>query len=236
MGRYGADGAIEYLGRKDRQVKLRGHRIELGEVEAALEEQASVRQAIVEVREGAAGQKQLLTYLVMKEGASAGDEELRGKLREKLPEYMIPRVYLRLSEFPLTRSGKVDRRNLPEPGRDGLGPEHGYEEPRTAEEEKLASIWSQVLRIERVGAHDNFFALGGDSILSIRVASKAIARGINITVKQIAENPTIAQLAAAAQHIDQELSIQPAFQLNYLGEIDKAKLNELMAEINFEEE
>src|SRR6185503_11494750 len=171
------DGELEVLGRRDEQVKVRGYRIETGEVEAALREQAGVKDAVVVVREDVAGDQRLVCYLVGGGGAAAEGEqgervgEIRARLRERLPEYMVPAAYVWLAELPLTPNGKVDRRALPQPG-DSQLPSRSYVAPRHAAEELLAQIWRELLRVERVGVTDNFFELGGHSLLATQVVSR----------------------------------------------------------------
>jgi amino acid adenylation domain-containing protein/non-ribosomal peptide synthase protein (TIGR01720 family) len=190
LGRRLADGRLEYLGRIDHQVKVRGYRIELGEIESHLAREAGVRAGVVAVR----GDR-LVGYVVAGEGWG-GAESLRESLGRGLPEYMVPGVWVELSELPLSATGKVDRRRLPEP--EWREPEREVVGPRSAAETLLAGIWSEVLGVERVGIHDDFFALGGDSILSIQIVSRARRAGLGLTPRQVFERPTIAQLAAVA--------------------------------------
>jgi amino acid adenylation domain-containing protein/non-ribosomal peptide synthase protein (TIGR01720 family) len=198
LGRYQADGQIEFLGRRDQQVKLRGYRIELGEIEAVLRSQSGVQDAVVVVQEGAGGEKRLVGYVVRAAGAAAVTmSEWRSRLSEQLPEYMLPAVVVELGEWPLTANGKVDRRALPEP--DGARPELGakYEGPRNEVEAELCRIWAGVLGLQRVGIHDNFFDLGGDSILSIQIVARANQKGLRLAPRQLFEQRTIAALATA---------------------------------------
>jgi acyl carrier protein len=166
--RYLRDGQIEFLGRLDYQVKVRGHRIELGEVEAALGAHERVRQCLVVVREEEDGDRRLVAYVVA-EGA-VGHDELREHIRRGLPEYMVPSLFVSLDEVPLTPNGKIDRKRLPAPS---LSEEsESYVAPRTETERAAADIWSQVLRVARVGVDDNFFALGGHSLLGMQLVSR----------------------------------------------------------------
>jgi amino acid adenylation domain-containing protein len=196
LGRFRADGELLYLGRIDHQVKIRGFRIELGEIESALGEHPGVAAAVVLAREDAPGERRLVAYVVAPEGrVGPGIEELRSFLGARLPEYMVPAVFLVLPALPLTPNGKLDRRALPAP--DGARPElgTGYVAPRTAAEEGLAAVWSQVLGVDRVGIHDNFFTLGGDSILSLRVLSLAAERGLRLSLADLFRHQTVAELA-----------------------------------------
>ena len=189
---------IEYLGRIDHQVKIRGFRIELGEIEAVLAQHPAIREAFCLVREDGPESKRLVAYLVPGAGAAPTVVELRAFLQQKLPDYMTPAEFVMLDALPLTPHGKVDRRALPAPGqgRAGLGSE--YVAPRTREEEILSAIWTRLLGVEKVGIRDNFFALGGDSILSIQVIAQANQAGLRLTPRQIFEHPTVEALARVA--------------------------------------
>jgi len=189
------DGNLEFLGRVDDQVKIRGFRVEPGEVSAALLVHPAVREAEVVARPGRGGDRQLVAYFAA-EGAAPAEEDLRGFLRRRLPEYMLPVAFVRLDSLPLTTHGKVDRKALPEPA--AREPLSGDAPPRDDREERLAGIWREVLGLERVGIHDNFFQLGGDSILSIQVVARARRAGLLITTRQFFEHQTIAGLAAVA--------------------------------------
>jgi amino acid adenylation domain-containing protein/non-ribosomal peptide synthase protein (TIGR01720 family) len=199
--RYRSDEAIEYLGRTDYQVKIRGHRIELGEIEHAMNTHRRVRQSVVVVREEQSGTKRLVGYVVFEPSLNQDEQgvmhELRDYLRARLPEYMVPSLFVPLSELPLTPSGKLDRRALPAPG-ETSGLRREYVAPRTPAEETLATIWAKVLGKERVGIEDNFFDLGGDSIVSIQVVARANQAGLRIAPKHIFEFPTISGLALMA--------------------------------------
>ncbi|MEO7332035.1 MAG: amino acid adenylation domain-containing protein, partial [Minicystis sp.] len=199
--RYLPNGDLEYLGRIDHQVKVRGYRIELGEIEAALGRHHKVREAVVLAREDAPGEKRLVAYLVPQSDEPTVDE-LRSFLGGTLPEYMVPSAFVTLTELPLTENGKVDRKALPAPG--GGRPELGlgYEAPRLEAERTLAAIWASLLRVEKVGIHDNFFSLGGDSILSIQIVFRAQKAGLRITSQHIFRFPTVAGLAAVAERIE----------------------------------
>src|SRR6185436_17736935 len=192
------DGNIEYLGRLDQQVKVRGHRIELGEIEVVLGRHERVRQSVVVAREDAPGQKQLVAYVVSEGEPEVSSTELRSYLKEQLPEYMVPAFFVTLTELPLTPNGKVDRRALPAPELTRSQSEESYVAAVTPAEQTLVEIWCEVLGLEQVGVHDNFFHLGGDSILSIQVIARANEAGLRLTPKQLFQHPSIAQLAAVA--------------------------------------
>ena len=204
LARWLPDGTLEFLGRLDHQVKIRGFRIELGEIEAALQEHAGVRQAVVIAREDETGDKWLVAYVVPERQDEKSDNEggraelqiseLREHLLGKLPEYMMPSTYVQLEALPLNHSGKVDRKNLPQPDRDTL--EQEYVGPRNATEETLCRLWQEVLRRERVGIHDNFFRSGGHSLLAARAAARMRESfNADFPLRRIFELPTIAQLA-----------------------------------------
>ncbi|HYH81146.1 MAG TPA: amino acid adenylation domain-containing protein, partial [Longimicrobium sp.] len=192
LGRWLADGTAEYLGRNDQQVKVRGFRIELGEVEARLAEHAAVREAVVVAREDAPGDLRLVAYYV---GEGVEVETLRAHLAERLPEYMVPAAYVRLPALPLTLNGKLDRRALPEPGGDAYA-RQGYEAPRGATETALVEAWSELLGVERVGRHDNFFDLGGQSLLAVRLTSRVRqALGVDVALADLFLRPVLADFA-----------------------------------------
>ncbi|HVT15954.1 MAG TPA: non-ribosomal peptide synthase/polyketide synthase [Thermoanaerobaculia bacterium] len=191
-------GALEFLGRIDLQVKVRGFRVEPGEVEATLLAHPALREAVVVAHAGAAGDHQLAAYVVAAPGAAAPAEELRAFLRERLPEPMVPATFVPLAALPLTPSGKVDRKALPDPAAARAAGAVSTRGPRDPKEHLLAGIWRSVLGLARVGVHDNFFQLGGDSILSIQVVARARQAGLLITPKLFFDHQTIAGLAAAA--------------------------------------
>lgn len=200
LARYRPDGAIEYLGRRDHQVKVRGFRIELGEIEARLLDHPQVRAAAVLAREDRPGDKRLAAYVVPVQPGLLSVDTLREFLREALPEYMLPSAFVWMEEWPLTSSGKLDRKALPAPD---IGAEFAgrYAAPRTPTEEILAKIWGEVLGVGRVGIHDNFFELGGDSILSIQAAGRAMQAGIRLPPRLLFQHPTVAVLAQVAASV-----------------------------------
>ncbi|AUT02007.1 non-ribosomal peptide synthetase [Nostoc sp. CENA543] len=198
LGRYLPNGEIEYLGRIDNQVKVSGFRIELGEIETALLQHPAIKEAVVIVREDTPGEKLLVNYFV---AASSADNlsivsELRQFLKQKLPEYMVPKIFMALETMPLNANGKVDRRVLPKP--DSYRPEleANYVAPRTPTEQQIADIWSQVMNIKQVGIYDNFFELGGYSLIGIQVVSRMRqALQVEILMSNLFELPTVADLA-----------------------------------------
>ncbi|HEU0078022.1 MAG TPA: amino acid adenylation domain-containing protein, partial [Longimicrobiaceae bacterium] len=191
--RWLATGELEYLGRMDSQVKVRGFRIELEEIEAALERHDRVHRAVAVVREDEPGDRRIVAYVVPVD-ERVSPVELRAHLGGQVPEYMVPSVFVSLSTLPLTTSGKVDRRALPAPESSGATGKHG--EPSTPTEEVLAAIYADVLRVERVGAGDDFFELGGHSLLATRVVSRVRqAFGVELPLRALFEAPTVAGLA-----------------------------------------
>ncbi|MCW3467115.1 non-ribosomal peptide synthetase [Chitinophaga nivalis] len=193
LGRWLPDGNIEYLGRIDEQVKIRGYRIELGEIETAVRQSGLVHQGVVMARPDENGNKRLVGYVVPTEDFDR--EGIRHYLKDKLPEYMVPTLWVILEEMPLTPNGKIDRKALPEPAVAELI-DVAYVAPRNEAEQVLADIWQTLLRIERVGINDNFFGLGGDSIITIQVVSRAKRLGYELQAREIFQYQTIAQLAA----------------------------------------
>jgi len=195
-GRYLANGELEYLGRVDRQVKVRGFRIELGEIEAVLAQHKSVAESVVLARDDNTG---LVGYVVAVEEHTLTINDLRSHLRKQLPEYMVPSTFVLVDRLPLTNNGKVDRRALPPPEESRLRPGKTHVAPETEREQVLARVWAEVLRVERVGVSDNYFALGGDSIRSVQVLSLAKERGLYFSLQQLFQFQTIRELAQALE-------------------------------------
>jgi amino acid adenylation domain-containing protein len=194
LGRWLEDGRIEHLGRVDHQVKIRGFRVELGEIEARLAQHAAVREAAVLLRTAGAD-PQLVAYFTVASGAKVGPEELRRHLAVLLPEYMLPIAYVQLEVWPLTANGKLDRQALPAPTASARTLQT-YEPPRGELEVKLAQIWSEVLRVERVGRHDSFFDLGGHSLLVMRLLGRvSSALGVDVNVAALFGAPTLSEFA-----------------------------------------
>ncbi|MDF5719764.1 MAG: amino acid adenylation domain-containing protein [Rhizonema sp. PD37] len=198
LARYLSNGEIEYIGRIDHQVKVRGFRIELGEIEALLSKHPAVQEVIVLAREDQPGDKRLVAYIVSKQEQAPTNSDLHGFVKAKLPEYMVPSAFVLLKSLPLTPNGKLDRRALPTPDTARPELETVYTAPRTAAEEVLVKVWAQVLGLKQVGIYDNFFEVGGDSILSIQAIARARQAGLQLTPKQMFEHQTIAELAPIA--------------------------------------
>ncbi len=198
LARFREDGQLEFLGRADHQVKIRGFRIELGEIQAVLEQHPAVTESAVIAREDAGGRKQLVAYVAGEAAASAPEAELRAWVAARLPDPFVPAIFVALPRLPRTPNGKLDRAALPAADAANAAAAPGRVEPRNEAERTLARIWSEVLRIPPVGAEDNFFSLGGDSILALQVASRARDAGLAVTPRLLFEHPTVAALAAAA--------------------------------------
>jgi len=193
LARFLADGNIEYIGRTDFQVKIRGYRIELSEIELALAQHPDVQEAVVSAKTN----ERLTAYVVLKEISSATTKQLKDFLKERLPEYMLPTSFVVLDALPLTTTGKVDRNALPT---DQIGVEanENYLAPRTALEQVLAGIFSEVLSLERVGVNDSFFDLGGHSLLATQVLSRVReAFQLELPLRKLFKAPSVAGLAAS---------------------------------------
>ncbi len=204
--RYLADGNIEYLGRMDRQLKIRGFRIEPGEIEAMLAGHPDVRQAVVMAREDVPGYRRLVAYVVTNNESATS--ELRSFLKQKLPEYMLPSVFVPLDALPLTDNGKIDYRALPEPDTSRSQSEEQYIAPRNIIELQLAETWEEILGVKAIGINDDFFDLGGHSLLSVRLLSRMDKEhGIRIPLANFFRGPTIAQTARTI--LQQEESSTP---------------------------
>ncbi|HEY6330419.1 MAG TPA: amino acid adenylation domain-containing protein, partial [Blastocatellia bacterium] len=200
LGRYRHDGNIEYRGRTDHQVKIRGYRVELAEIEAVLCQFWEIREAVVAARENIPGQLLLVAYIVGEEGVDPNPREIQAYLKERLPAFMVPQIFVVLDRLPLTSSGKIDRGALPAPEVDA---HHSNEilAPRTPIEEVTCNIWSAVLRLPMVGVHDNFFEIGGHSLLATQAISRMReAFAVEVAVRQLFENPTPSEMAAIIEH------------------------------------
>ena len=210
LARYRSDGTIELLGRTDRQVKIQGYRIESGEIESGLNQHPGVKESLVVIADGdlvnadnqkseiekPKSNKRLIGYVVLNEPTALTVTELRNFLKERLPQYMVPSVFVFMTALPLTPNGKIDHKSLPAP--DGARPEmaQGFEAPRTEIEELVAQTWQQVLKLDRIGIDDNFFEIGGYSILAIQIVSRLCdAFNREIGVRSLFEKPTVAALA-----------------------------------------
>ena len=218
LARHLPNGAIEYLGRLDDQVKIRGFRIELGEIEARIREQGEFSEATVVARDGAGGDKQLVAYVVPRDGHAANIADLRGFLKDRLPEYMVPSFLVELKALPLSPNGKLDRKALPEPKeRAGSGSRGVHVPPRNPLEKQLVDMWEEALGIRPIGVTDNFFDLGGHSLVAVRMMSQLNRQSEReIPVAVLFESPTIETLARLLTEPDASrpwsplVSIQPS--------------------------
>jgi acyl carrier protein len=245
LARYRADGNVEFVGRNDAQVKLRGFRVELGEIEAVLRRQAGVKECVVVVREEE-GNKQLVSYVVGEAGAELSIGELRKKVELQLPGYMVPGAWVLLDKLPVTPNGKVDRWALPAPsGKRESGTE--YVAPRTPAEVTIAGIMAEVLGIKEVGVCDDFFQLGGHSLMATQIVSRVrTAFDLEVPLRSFFETPTVRGLTEAIARAEKkpcsargprieriEPATQTTVELNALKdeELD-ALLNQLLTEKN----
>uniref|UniRef100_UPI00068B5399 non-ribosomal peptide synthetase n=1 Tax=Andreprevotia chitinilytica TaxID=396808 RepID=UPI00068B5399 len=196
LGRWLPDGNIDYLGRNDFQVKIRGFRIELGEIEAKLAACVGVREAVVIAREDQPGGKRLVAYVVPQDGIELAVAELREQLSQYLADYMLPSAFVTLEAFPLTPNGKLDRKALPAPDQSSVI-SRSYEAPQGEVEQAIATIWQDLLGLERVGRYDQFFELGGHSLLAVQLVSRLRANlGVEIALRELFAQPTVIGLAA----------------------------------------
>ena len=197
LARWRSDGVLEFLGRADAQVKLRGFRIEPGEIEAVLLRQAGVSQAVVIARPDGSGQPRLIGYVVASPGAAPDPSALRQALGRSLPDYMVPSALMVLERLPLTPNGKLDRRALPEPE---FASAHLHRAARSPQEAILCSLFAEVLGVERVGIDDNFFELGGHSLLATRLISRIrAALNVEVAIRSLFEAPSVLALSARLQ-------------------------------------
>ncbi len=202
LARFRSDGNIQFLGRRDGQMKIRGYRVETGEIEAELCGHSLVREAVVLAQSRPRGASELVAYVLLKEGAVHDASQLRRYLKERLPEYMLPTSFIAMAEFPLTPSGKIDRRRLPELALPELIEQDG-QTPQTSTAELIAGIWSELLGLERVYSDNNFFEIGGHSLLATRVIARLReVFNLEVPVRSLFEMPTVSELAA---HIDEQL-------------------------------
>ena len=205
LGRMRSDGCLMHAGRKDHQVKIRGNRVEMAEVEGVLSEQASVRDAVVTIQDDPRGERQLVAYFVCHDGFEARAEDLRALARKSLPDYMIPAAFVRLDLLPRTGGGKLNRKALPPV--DWHAQQAPLAAPRTAQEEVVAAIWCEVFGLSAVGVVDDFFALGGHSLLATQIVSRLRERlGVELPVRALFEAPTVEKLSVLAQAAERERS------------------------------
>ncbi|HEY0552674.1 MAG TPA: amino acid adenylation domain-containing protein, partial [Thermoanaerobaculia bacterium] len=237
VGRYGSNGEIEYLGRGDEQVKLRGYRIEMGEIEAGMREHEGVSECVVMVREEAEGEKRLVAYVVSKQAGELNISQLREHLKQRLPAYMVPSAYVMLPALPLTANGKLDRGALPaaEPSQREEG--ESVAGPRNAVEEIVSGIWSQVLRAEQVGIEDNFFDLGGHSLLATQVISRIRqAFQVEVALRTMFERPTVGGLAEVIEQARARGERQAEVRIEAVGREQRLRLSNAQERLWFLDE
>ncbi|WP_298510513.1 non-ribosomal peptide synthetase [uncultured Kordia sp.] len=209
IGRLMPGGIIEYIGRIDFQIKLRGYRIERDEIITILEELPEIEKAVVTLNEGESYEKYLVAYFTAKEGSNLSESSIRDYLSQKLPNYMIPSFFVQLDKFLLTTNGKLDTRALPKVDEAKLQDLSEYVAPRTEVEKIVAKIWGDVIGTQKVGAKDNFFTLGGDSIKAIQVTARVSKVGYRIYVKDIMQYPVLEELALRVRSIDKLIDQSP---------------------------
>jgi amino acid adenylation domain-containing protein len=197
LGRWGANGRLYHMGRRDRQVKFRGFRIELGEIEAALQAHPAIARAVVVAQNLTTEQPRLIAYIVYHRAKDLTATEARRHLKRTLPDYMVPSGFITLDTLPLTPNGKIDVRALPDPFKNPAGA--GYEPPAPGLEQLIAEVWQELLHVDRVGADDNFFELGGNSLLSLRVITQLEARSGHRLQPRILFFQNLRQVAATAR-------------------------------------
>ena len=224
LARRRPDGELEYLGRTDDQVKVRGFRIELGEIQAALMSHPDVREAVVLSRGRGGDHGRLVAWFVSREARIPTIAELRAHLEQRLPSYMIPPAFVPLDGLPLTPNGKLDRKALPDPDPATARAEVEHVAPETPAERILAQVWSEVLGVAQVGSLDNFFALGGDSILSIRVLARARDLGLSMTLQQIFQHQILGELARVLSTGEPETGLVPLEPFELISEADRRLL------------
>jgi amino acid adenylation domain-containing protein len=231
IARFHPGGWIEFLGRDDSQVKIRGFRIELGEIENSLLRHEKVREAAIVAAEGANGDRRLVAYLAVAEGATTGVSELRDFLRRGLPEYMIPAAFVFLDALPLTTSGKLDRRRLPPPDEVRAGLATPFVPPRTPAEIELAQMWTELLGVERVGVDDNFFELGGHSLLLMQLVLRINESfRVQLPLRAFFDARSIAAMTTviAARQMEQEDPAEVARLLEDLSDLSPEEVRRLL--------
>jgi acyl carrier protein len=231
LARYRADGRIEYAGRTDNQVKVRGFRVELGEIETALNRHVGVRHCVVVAREHAPGDIRLVAYLVAEGDPCPTTAELRQHIKESLPDYMVPSAFITLDALPLTTSGKLDRRALPAPENLRVELNETFVAPRNPAERELSDIWRELLKVERVSVHDNFFDLGGHSLLLTRLVSRIRASfQLNLPMRVLFSAPTLAEMTQAviAAQTTQADSDELAIMLRELRQLSSEEVRTLL--------
>ena len=227
--RYLPNGNLQFLHRVDNQVKIRGNRIEVGEIEARLRQHESVRDVVVTARDGAQGERRLVAYIITGDDTDADGalfQNLRGFLLERLPDYMIPAAWVRLDELPLTPHRKLDRKALPDPGEPTSGGGESFVAPRTMIEEVLAAIWRQVLSLERISRDAHFFMLGGHSLLAMQIISRIRESfQVEMPLRSLFETPVLSELAERIEALMNAGASQAAPPLQHVADSDRLPLS-----------
>jgi acyl carrier protein len=227
---HSGDGNLEFRGRLDNQTKIRGFRVEPGEIETLLRQSEQVRDAVVVVKSDNEGEKRLLAYVVLKDDSRLSASELRSFVAEHLPLYMVPSAFVILDKLPLKTNRKVDVQALPDP-QSYFAETGNYEAPRTTVEETLCEIWSEVLRVDRVGINDNFFELGGHSLLAGRITARARESfGVELPIRSLFEAPTVSLLAPKLEQL-KEISEQDVASSMPVRPRGDGNLGQLLAQI-----
>lgn len=225
LGRYLPNGDLEYLGRIDHQVKIRGFRIELGEVEAVIAQYPGVKQNVVLIKEDIPDDKRLVAYVHLDQKQNFRRQEFRSFLQSKLPDYMLPSSFVLLDALPLTSNGKVDRCALPAPDSSRPDQSATFVAPRTPVEQQLADIWASVLKLERVGIHNNFFELGGHSLLATQIMSRLRETfGVELPLRTLFEAPTVADLGDRLETVRWVVQDLQAHQSDTMGDYEEGEL------------
>ncbi len=223
LAKFNGDGVIEFLGRLDHQVKIRGYRIELGEIETVLENHSLIREAVVIAREDIPGDKKLVAYIVSENGSKLSITDMRNFLMEKLPEYMVPSVFVFLTSFPKTPNGKVDRKALPAPEDERPDINKEFVLPKTISEKQLAQIWSEILGNGKIGLYDNFFELGGHSLSAVQAVVKIHQSfNIDLSLQNFFQAGNLKELAVVDEEKILEQTDKNHIQ-NVLQEVEKSR-------------
>jgi aryl carrier-like protein len=210
IGTWDANGLLWHRGRRDGQIKIRGFRVETGEIESTLLRHPEVTEAVVTAHEIAPGESRLVAYVITKASPPVTADEMKLHLEPYLPEHMIPTAFIRMAEFPLTVTGKIDRRALPVPDFAALAHRREHVAPRTSTEQLIASLWQELLHLDKVGVHDDFFDLGGHSLRAMQLASRMQqAFGVTVALRDVFAAPTIAKLAPLIEKTPNSLQREP---------------------------
>jgi amino acid adenylation domain-containing protein len=224
LGRFTSNGEIDFLGRVDEQIKIRGHRVEPNEIANTLDQNPLVAASAVVARDAVGGEKRVVAYVVPASNVALSPRALQESLRTRLPDYMIPTLFVRIADLPLTSNGKIDRAALPEPMDDNTIHDEGFVAPSTPVQQRLAEIAGQLLKVESVGLHDNFFLMGGHSLLGTQLVTRVNRLfGVELTLREVFESPTIEELAACVERkIVQKIAEMPEEEVQRFVRMDQA--------------